>query len=385
MTRVYIHAFLSSIIFPFAPAEPSHSFELPAGSYAVTVTFGSAERASETTVLAESRQLMLERVKTQAGEFAVRRFHVNTRTPALAPPPPFAPGASSVLLNEREIGSNRWDAQLTLDFLGTNAAVKDVRVEPSGDVPVVYLLGDSTVADQPNDDFAGWGQMLPRFFKGSVAVANHAESGETLKSFIFENRLNKVLSTLTSRDIVLIQFGHNDQKEQWPQTYLAARSTWPAYLKTYIAEIRKCGATPVLITSMERRNFDLAGRIQATHGEYPQVVREVAAAENVALIDLQPISVAFYEAMGPKYAPLAFANNGKDGTHHNAYGAYHLALAVAHEIKTLGLPLASHLADNLPRFDPVAHPEDVAPARARSFDPSLMSAFSDRQDSLGHP
>ena len=86
--------------------------------------------------------------------------------------------------------------------------------------------------------------MLPRFFGADIAVANHAESGETLKSFVTELRLDKLLSTLKAGDWVMIQFGHNDQKVQWPQTYAEAATTYRAWLRTYIAEMRRRGATP---------------------------------------------------------------------------------------------------------------------------------------------
>jgi lysophospholipase L1-like esterase len=352
MPRRLIIAFTLIVSTLWGSVDSSRSFDVPEGSYRVTITFGSETEASETTVFAESRQLLLEKVRTEPGEFVVRQIHVNTRTPQVTPPPLFAPGADTVILNDREIGIARWDQKLTLDFMGSAPAVSDVQIEPAPEVPVIYLLGDSTVTDQSISDQASWGQMLPRFFDGSVAIANHAESGETLKSFIFTNRLNKVLATLSPRDTVFIQFGHNDQKPHWPQTYVEPHTTWPAYLRVYLAEIRLRGATPVLVTSMERRKFSADGRIISTHGDYPQVVRDLAAEEGVALIDLQPISVALYEALGPERAPLAFAKGGEDGTHHNTYGAYQLALAVAHGMKAAAVPVAEHLIEELPHFDP---------------------------------
>lgn len=354
MNNPFGAALLLSVLPVLSPAESGLHFDVPPGSHQVTLVFGSPDQSTETTVLAGSRQLMLEAVRTQPGESVVRHFHVNTRSPALTPPPAYAPGATAVELNERELGINRWDEQLTLHFTGANPIVKDAVVAAAPEVPVLYLLGDSTVTDQTSGDTAGWGQIIPRFFDGSLAVANHAESGETLKSFLFTNRLNKVLADLHPRDTVLIQFGHNDQKTQWPQTHVAADSTWPAYLRTYLTEIRRLGATPVLVTSMERRRFAADGSIRPTHGGYPQAVRKLAETENVPLIDLHAISIAFYEALGPKHAPKAFAQGGQDGTHHNAYGAYQLALAVAHEINRLDLKLAHHLVDELPPFDPKA-------------------------------
>ncbi len=199
--------------------------------------------------------------------------------------------------------------------------------------------------------------MLPRFFRPDIAVANHAESGETLKSFISGLRLAKVLSQLRAGDWVFLQFAHNDEKKQWPQTYVEAHTTYSAYLRVFIAEIRLRGATPVLVTPMQRRVFDAHGQIRNTHGDYPQAVRDVATEQKVALIDLERMSVAFYEALGPDKAPLAFSNGGKDATHTDNYGAYELAQCVLQGIRDAGLSLASHLREDFAGFDP-AHPDN---------------------------
>ena len=63
--------------------------------------------------------------------------------------------------------------------------------------------------------------------------------------------------------------------------------------------MRRRGATPILVTSPERRNFDAAGKIESTLGDYPQAMRIVAREENVAVIDLNAMSRQFYEALGP--------------------------------------------------------------------------------------
>lgn len=340
------------------------SVALPEGNWRVTMTLGD-RRTATTTVKAEARRLMLDRVVTRAGQRVTRSFVVNTRTAMLAPPPANAPGGAMVRLKPREAGSPTWDDRLTLELLG-DAAVDTVRIEPA-DVPTLYLIGDSTVTDQPSEPAASWGQMLPAFLDGQVAVANHAESGETLKSFLTELRLDKVLSTIGKGDWLLIQFGHNDQKAQWPQTYVEAGTTYRAYLRAYIAEARRRGATPVLVTSPERRNFDATGRITPTLGDYPAAVRAVAAEEGVALIDLNAASIAIYEALGPAVSPQAFNDGGKDRTHHNNYGAWLLARAVAEGIRALP-GMAAHVT--AARFDPARPPLPAAvaivPSAARS-------------------
>ena len=198
--------------------------------------------------------------------------------------------------------------------------------------------------------------MLPRFFKPVVAFANHAESGETLKSFITGLRLAKLLSQAKAGDYLFIQFGHNDQKRNWPQTYVDAHTTYRAYLRAYIAEARLRNMTPVLITSMQRRTFNAESKIKKTHGDYPDAVRQVAREEGVSLIDLERMSVAFYEALGPQRSPLAFSAGGKDATHHNNYGAYELAKCVVQGIRDARLPLADAIVEDFIDFDPV-HPD----------------------------
>jgi len=331
------------------------SVAVPEGNYRITITFGSETNASDNTVRAESRQLLLEKLTTAPGEFVTRSFCVNVRGPGLTPPEANAPGGSRVLLNERENGILRWDDKLTLEFNGPAPHVRSVTIE-AVQIPTLFLAGDSTVTDQPSEPAAGWGQMLPRFLKPEVAVANHAESGETLKSFIAGLRLAKLLSQLKAGDYLFIQFGHNDEKRQWPQTYVEAHSTYKAYLRVFIAEARLRGATPVLVTSMQRRNFDEQGRIRNTHGDYPAAVRELASEEKVALIDLERASIAFYEALGPTRAPLAFNAGGKDATHHNNYGGYELAKAIVQGIRDAKLPLQSLIVDDFGGFDP-AHPD----------------------------
>jgi lysophospholipase L1-like esterase len=330
----------------------------------VTVTLGDAAGESVTTVKAESRRLMLEQVRTEPGRFETRTFTVNIRNAGVPGPPPNAPGGDHVELNrwEKENGPNGlvldWDDKLTLEFSNTRPCVCALEITRADDVPTVFLAGDSTVTDQPREPGASWGQMLPRFLKPDVAVANHAESGETMKSFISGLRLAKILSQMKKGDYLFIQFGHNDEKQNWPQTYVEAHTTYQAYLRVFIAEARLRGATPVLVTSMQRRQFDAGGKIRNSHGDYPDAVRAVAREEKVALIDLEAMSRAFYEALGPEQAPLAFSRSCRDTTHHDNYGAYELAKCVVEGIKENKLPLASCIVDDFGSFDP-AHPDPV--------------------------
>ncbi len=317
------------------------------GNYKVTVTFGDQEAASVTTVKAELRRLMLEKVVTQPGEFVTRTFVVNVRRSQLA-------GGASIKMRESEAQweTRAWDDKLTLEFTDSHPAVCAIEIRKADDLPTLYLVGDSTVADLWQEPFASWGQMLPRFFKPDIAVANHAESGETLKMFLAENRWAKVLSLIKPGDYLFIQMGHNDQKEEGPG--IGPFTSFKSDLKRFVADARAHGANPVLITSVHRMIFGPDGKITDTHGDYLVAVRQLAREENVSLIDLAVMSKTLYEALGPKDTIKAQA----DATHHNNFGSYELAKCVVEGIKSTKLPISQFLVD-LPPFDP-RHPDSVA-------------------------
>jgi len=316
------------------------------GNYRVTVTLGDPNTASVTTVKAELRRLMLENVRVPAGKSDSRTFLVNVRRPSI-----FGGGEVRLKAREKESEAWAWDDRITLEFAGAHAAVSAVSVKKADDVPTLFIAGDSTSTDQPAEPYNSWGQMLTRFFKPEIAVANHGESGESLRGFIGERRLAKLLSVIRPGDYLLIQMGHNDQKERGEG--VGAFTTYKADLERFVAEARKVGATPVLLTSMNRLTFDPDGQITNSLGDYPEAVRRVAREQNVALIDLNAMSKPLYEALGPRDAHLLFA--GKDTTHHSDYGSYELAKCVVEGIKAAGLPLAESLVD-MPPFDP-AHPD----------------------------
>ncbi len=319
----------------------SFSVALPEGNYRVTVTLGDRAGESTTTVKAELRRLMLERVRTSPGEFRSRTFAVNIRTPRIA-----TGGEVRLKPRERAMEMGNWDDKLTLEFLDGRPCVCALEIAPADAIPTVYLMGDSTVCDQPREPWNSWGQMLPRFFTPGVAVANHAESGESLRSSLGARRLAKVLGTIKPGDYLLIQFGHNDQKERGED--VGAFTTYKASLEHFVAEARRRGAVVVLVTPVHRRTFDAAGRVTNSLGDYPEAVRRAAREADVPLIDLNVMSKVFYETLGPDESRKAF----QDGTHHNNYGSYELARCVVEGIRQARLDLARYLGDDLPPFDP---------------------------------
>jgi len=330
------------------------SVKVPEGNYTVTVRLGDPAAASTTTIEAESGRLMLERVEVPAGQTLERSFTSNVRTPQLAKLPLNAVGREEVSLNQFDAGNKLdWDHKLTVEVVGDHAAVQTMEIVSAPETPTVFLAGDSTVTDRDGGGDVSWGQVLPVFLKPGVAVANNAQSGETLKSFASALRLDKILSQMKKGDYLFMQFAHNDSKIAWPQTYVEAGTTYKAYLKVYIAEARLRGATPVLVTAMDRGDRK-TGAPTHGHGGYPEAMREVAREEHVPLIDLYKMSIAFYEAAGAD-APKILA----DGTHSTAYGGYEFAKCIVMGIQENKLPLADFIVSGFKGFDP-SHPDSAA-------------------------
>lgn len=329
------------------------SVALPEGNYRVTVTLGDPAGASVTTVKAELRRLMLQRIRTADGAVVTRTFNVAIRRP-------FYPGGE-VRLKPREKTSEAWswDDKLTLEFCDEHPAVSSVEIAPATGLPTLFLIGDSTMTDQPREPHNSWGQMITRFFGPDIVVASHAESGESARDFISEHRWAKVMSLIKPGDYVMIQFGHNDQHDRGPNP--GAYASYTTFLKQYVTDVRQHGATIILVTPMNRLAFE-GNALVNTLGDFPDAIRKVCREEQVPLVDLNAMSKVLYEALGPAQAPAVFATgpSGKTDTTHQAdYGSWELAQCVVRGIRESAPDLARYLAPDATHFDP-AHPDPVA-------------------------
>lgn len=323
------------------------------GDYEAILTFGDRQGTSNITVKAESRRLMIENLSTNKGEFKTVRFVVNVRSPRM--------GANDgIRLKSREADYLNWDDNLTLEFNGGRPCIASLELNKVNDAVAVFLAGNSTVVDQEYEPWASWGQMIPAFFDHHVAIANYAESGESLKSFVGEKRLDKILSLMKPGDYLFIEFAHNDQKPG--ASYVAPFTGYQEMLRHFIGEARKKGGIPVLVTSIHRRRFDENGNIVNTLAEYPEAMRQIAREENVALIDLNEMSKKLFEALGPEGSKSAFVHypartfpgqekDLADNSHFSNYGAWQLAKCVAEGVRNSGLDLKKYLVD-APPYDP---------------------------------
>ena len=202
------------------------------------------------------------------------------------------------------------------------------------------------MADKPdpeNNPERGWGQALPNLVSESVSVHNHAVNGRSTKSFIDEGRWEKVRATLHAGDYVLIQFGHNDEKNEDSTRYAAADGAYRVNLQRFVREARAAGATPILLTPIVRRQWSSTGALTNTHGKYPAAVRDVATAENVALIDAEQLTADLLKRYGDEKSKSlfvwtaqgeypAFPASRSDNTHLSPAGAREVAALIAKQL-----------------------------------------------------
>ncbi|WP_298456459.1 rhamnogalacturonan acetylesterase [uncultured Prevotella sp.] len=252
----------------------------------------------------------------------------------------------------------------------------------------VHTIGDSTMATYSESTTVtrGWGQMFQQFFTDAVTVNNRAKSGASSKSFYEEAAYwESVKKQIQPGDYVLIQFAHNDEKNDGmdgdevkayyesigDQTKAdatdyrgtTASGTYKEYLRKYVEETRALGATPVLVGAICRKYFtgstirrngrhDLGddfslltasgikegnkvGEDDHTY-DYPYQMRLVADEMGVSYIDLTTATKELYESYGDAKAnELLFDGDGS--THTSAMGATLIARLCAQLLQKQGI------------------------------------------------
>lgn len=212
--------------------------------------------------------------------------------------------------------------------------ISEITIESAAG-PVLYIAGDSTVADQPAEypyapqtSYAGWGQMMPYFIKGSLPVSNHAHSGLTTESFRQEGHAAIPMGRVKAGDYMLFQFGHNDQKLM----HLKAREGYLANLERYVSECRGKGAYPLLVTPVARNSWrGNDGAYNDLLKEYADVCLELGSRLEIPVLDLHRLSMEFILDLQKEGAKKYFYPS--DYTHHNDFGAQQMAAMVCREIK----------------------------------------------------
>lgn len=262
----------------------------------------------------------------------------------------------------------------------------------------VFIAGDSTAAEKRVErrPETGWAEHLQSYFDtDDVRVVNLARNGRSTRTFIEEGRWASLLEEVRTGDVVVIQFGHNDQSESKPDRYTPP-DAFQANLRRFVADVRERDATPVLMTPVVRRRFDDAGQFYDAHGVYPDLTRAVARETGAALVDMQQASEAVLRDAGeegskPLFLILApgehpnYPDGLDDNTHVSPLGASVMARLAAEGIRDAGLDLAAHLIlDPPPSWDATvgdatrlgAEAENVA--RFASVTAALAAASAER-------
>ncbi|OLE54664.1 MAG: GntR family transcriptional regulator [Acidobacteria bacterium 13_1_20CM_3_53_8] len=229
----------------------------------------------------------------------------------------------------------------------------------------IYLAGDSTMAQKLPEKRpeTGWGEALQQFFREErVRVENHAKNGRSTRTFISEGLWQEIVAKLKKGDYVFIQFGHNDESKNKVDRYTPPED-FRRNLVRFINEVRAKKAIPILLTPVMRRSFDSSGVFHDTHGEYPDIVRAVAADNHVPMIDMHRKSERVLKQYGPEDSRKLFLqlrpgenpnypNGIEDNTHFSPVGAQVMAGLAVEGIRELHLGLVKYLR----RVEPVSPP-----------------------------
>jgi xylan 1,4-beta-xylosidase len=234
------------------------------------------------------------------------------------------------------------------------SAVSEPRTDPVRDPArrAVFVVGDSTVKNHGPGE--GWGDYLAPYFDGRrIQVLNWAMGGRSSRSFIEEGRWQRVLAQLQPGDFVLIQFGHNDQRELTTDRgtiseigevsqevlnettkRLTTVRTFGWYLRQYIRDVRSRKGTLILVSPVPRNYWRPDGAIDQVMLQHARITSQVAAAERVPFVDLHERLVQIYTALGRDRVTSTFFTVG-DSTHPNAAGAETAASAVIDGLREL--------------------------------------------------
>ena len=227
---------------------------------------------------------------------------------------------------------------ITVTVLGNGARFQSFEAVKS-DRRTIWIAGDSTVTNQcceypyvSGASYAGWGQMLPFFVGDALAVSNHAHSGLTLESFRSEGHYDILNSRVRKNDIVLFQFGHNDQK----LSHLTADGGYRKLYEAYIAEVRSLGGIPIIVTPLARNTWFGDGK---TYNDllsaYNDSCIRLGKDFDVPVVALHDAAVDFIVRKGRDDVKKYFFPS--DYTHSNDYGAFFFAGIVYRKLVQLGV------------------------------------------------
>ncbi len=226
---------------------------------------------------------------------------------------------------------------VSVDIAVLGAGIRTLQIS-TFEGPCVFIMGDSTVTDQPAETpyapgvtYCGWGQMLPLYLGTGFAVSNHAHSGLSTETFRERGHYDVMLPQVRPGDIVLIQFGHNDQK----RVHLAADTGYTENLLRFIRELRAKGARPVLVTSLARNTWKSPTEYNDLLAKYAEAMKRIGQSENVPVLDLHGLMMSKLLSAGMEGSKKWY--HPGDYAHPNDFGAHMAAGFVAGELARAGM------------------------------------------------
>ena len=212
----------------------------------------------------------------------------------------------------------------------------------------IVTLGDSLMQYNGADTFPqeGWPQELPNYLKEGIPVHHYAKNGASTKSIETLGFYERALADTEEGDVVLLCFGHNDEKKEDPARYCPAFGSYKENLVRFASSFQKKGATVVMFTSIERLKFDEQGKLKKTHGDYIEAMKEAASEAKTPLIDLNALTRAEWQKLGYEGAKRYFMifeegeypshpEASQDTTHMRQEGAKWIAGLVANEFRRI--------------------------------------------------
>ena len=255
----------------------------------------------------------------------------------------------------------------------------------------IFLCGDSTGKNEDSNPNGMWGwgsQAYTVFDESKCTFINFAKAGRSTRTFLNENRWEKVYRTLRPGDYVLIQFGHNDiggiDKEKERGVIASAKDTCHVYksqasgkfevvysfgwyLKKMIQDCKEKGAVPVIL-SLTPRNEWHSGNGETNGTLYPVTEKkgrqyierrsdnyvvawdkQIASETGVEFVDIHNISADVLDCKCGKAKTPAKAKEkanayfNHDHTHTSLLGARNNALSLAKGLRLNNSPLTQYL------------------------------------------
>jgi lysophospholipase L1-like esterase len=197
----------------------------------------------------------------------------------------------------------------------SSAAQTAAPVSQPGNIPTLFIVGDSTVKNG-SKGMVGWGEVLGKHFdKNKIKVENHAIAGRSSRTFQTEGRWDKILAASKAGDFVLVQMGHNDGGavdvkpgrgslpglgEETKEIENAATKTkevvhtYGWYMRKYISDSRAKSMTPIIcsqIPHLPKQPVQPGAVEKINHVKWSE---EIAKNEKAFFIDLNRLALAKY-------------------------------------------------------------------------------------------